>query len=214
MNKGIYIGIGAVVIAVAVYGFSTMSKQAAVEQRTAFERELEESAAGLTVEESEEFEGAMVFEGELPTPDPEPASTTASSEAPVAAVPAVVPAPEQKPVAAVDVAVDTEPVAYAGSYEVYAPEKIARAESGDVVIFFHAAWCPTCRTVDANIKANLDQIPDGLSILNINYDTAGELKKKYGVTYQHTFVQVDAEGTLIHKWQGGSTLASVVAQVK
>jgi thioredoxin-related protein len=43
----------------------------------------------------------------------------------------------------------------------------------------------------------------------VNYnDTATdqaekELAKKYGVTYQHTFVQIDAEGNEVTKWNGG-----------
>ncbi len=100
------------------------------------------------------------------------------------------------------------------SYEAYSPEKIAYAEKGNVVLFFRAGWCPTCRTVDADIKANLKNIPANLTILDVDYDNSSELKKKYGVTYQHTFVQVDANGNLIKKWMGGSTLASVIAQVK
>ena len=100
------------------------------------------------------------------------------------------------------------------SYEAYSPEKIAYAEKGDVVLFFRAAWCPSCRTVDADIKANMKSIPANLTILDVNYDSSSDLKKKYGVTMQHTFVQVDAQGNLIKKWSGGSTLASVVGQVK
>ncbi len=100
------------------------------------------------------------------------------------------------------------------SYEAYSPEKIAYAEKGNVVLFFRAGWCPTCRTVDADIKANLKNIPANLTILDVDYDKSSDLKKKYGVTYQHTFVQVDAKGELIKKWVGGSTLASVVGQVK
>src|SRR3989338_9330033 len=36
----------------------------------------------------------------------------------------------------------------AGSYETYAPEKVALASSShDIVLFFRASWCPTCRAV-------------------------------------------------------------------
>lgn len=103
----------------------------------------------------------------------------------------------------------------AESYEAYAPEKIALASAThDVVLFFRAGWCPTCRAVDADIKANLSKIPPGLSILDVNYDTSTALKQKYGVTYQHTFVQVDKDGNLIKKWSGSPTLGALVAEVK
>jgi thioredoxin 1 len=103
----------------------------------------------------------------------------------------------------------------AGSYEAYAPEKVMLASAThDVVLFFRASWCPTCRAVDANIKANLSKIPPSLAILDVNYDDSTTLKQKYGVTYQHTFVQVDKDGTLIKKWSGSSTLTALVSEVK
>jgi thiol-disulfide isomerase/thioredoxin len=84
----------------------------------------------------------------------------------------------------------------------------------DVVLFFRAGWCPTCRAVDSDIKANLSKIPSSLAILDVNYDNSSALKQKYGVTYQHTFVQVDKDGNLIKKWSGSPTLAALVAEVK
>lgn len=101
-----------------------------------------------------------------------------------------------------------------GSYEMYDASKLAMAEKGKVVLFFKAAWCPSCKTVDADIKANLAAIPAGVTILEVDYDKSADLKQKYGVTTQHTFVQVDAKGALITKWSGGATLASVVEKIK
>jgi len=102
----------------------------------------------------------------------------------------------------------------AGSYESYAPEKLAFAETGNVVLFFKASWCPTCRALDKNIKENLSAIPTDLKILEVDYDNSQELKQKYGVTTQHTLVQVDKDGNMISKWSGSPTLLSLVAQVK
>lgn len=99
-----------------------------------------------------------------------------------------------------------------GSYELYIPEKLARADSGDVILFFKATWCPSCRALDADIKDNLGQIPSGVTILELNYDTETALKQKYGVTYQHTLVQVDADGTLIKKWDGSPSLSALLAE--
>jgi thiol-disulfide isomerase/thioredoxin len=103
----------------------------------------------------------------------------------------------------------------AGSYETYSPDKVILASSThNVVLFFRAGWCPTCIAVDKDIKANISNIPSDLAILDVNYDTSSDLKKKYGVTYQHTFVQVDKNGDLIKKWSGSPTLAKLVAEVK
>lgn len=101
-----------------------------------------------------------------------------------------------------------------GSYEVYSPEKLAWAKDGKVVLFFKASWCPTCKVVDVDIKSNLSAIPKDTYILEVNYDNSSELKKKYGVTYQHTFVQVDENGAQIAKWSGSPTLASLLTNIK
>ena len=101
-----------------------------------------------------------------------------------------------------------------GSYEVYAPDKLARAATGSVVLFFHASWCPSCRALDADIKAHMSQIPEKLTILDVDYDNSSALKQKYGVTYQHTLVQVDQNGTLVTKWSASPTLVDIVAHLK
>ena len=110
---------------------------------------------------------------------------------------------------------DEQTMIKAGSYEAYDSTKIAMASaSHDVVLFFRASWCPTCRAVDADIRSHLKDIPESLTILDVDYDHSTDLKKKYGVTYQHTFVQVDAQGNLIKKWSGSPTLAALVSEVK
>lgn len=101
-----------------------------------------------------------------------------------------------------------------GSYGPYSADKVAMATDGDVVLFFKAVWCPTCRALEADIKANIENLPANVTILEVNYDTATELRQKYGVTTQHTLVQVDANGNLITKWSGGNTLDSVLARIQ
>lgn len=89
------------------------------------------------------------------------------------------------------------------------------AADAKVVLFFKAKWCPTCQALDKNIRANLSGIPENVTILQVDYDTATALKQKHGVTYQHTFVQVDpVSGGLIKKWSGGTTLSDVLGNVQ
>lgn len=102
----------------------------------------------------------------------------------------------------------------AGSYEAYSADKIARAETGDVILFFHASWCPSCRGLNSSIESNLKSIPEAVTILKTDYDKETELKKKYGVTYQHTLVQVDKDGNMIKKWSGSSSLDNLLAQIQ
>jgi hypothetical protein len=54
-------------------------------------------------------------------------------------------------------------------------------------------------------------IPEDIAIIRVNYndpetdDEENALARKYGVTYQHTFVQIDSQGKEITKWVGGQT---------
>lgn len=102
----------------------------------------------------------------------------------------------------------------AGSYEPYDASKLAMAKDGRVVLFFRASWCPTCRTLDADIKKNISAIPAGVTILDVDYDRYTDLRKRYGITTQHTLVQVDADGEELGKWVGSATLAELVSKVK
>lgn len=71
------------------------------------------------------------------------------------------------------------------------------------VIFFHAPWCPYCKAADKEFIDHAQEIPAEVAVIKVDYDSNTELKQKYGVTYQHTFVQVDKEGNQITKWNGG-----------
>ncbi len=97
----------------------------------------------------------------------------------------------------------------AGVYEEYSEDKIKNAANGDVVLFFHASWCSTCRLADKNIKEDADEIPSDLTILKVDYDSSTELRQKYGVTTQHTFVKVDENGNEIRQMSSLSSVSSI-----
>ena len=101
-----------------------------------------------------------------------------------------------------------------GSYAAYSEEKLALAESGDVLLFFHAEWCPICRSIEREITADPSAIPIGVHILKVDYDTAIALRQRYGVTVQHTFVQVDHMGSFVQKFSDAMTLAAVLGRVQ
>ena len=103
--------------------------------------------------------------------------------------------------------------ASAGSYAPYTEGAVAAA-SGKVVLFFNASWCPSCIAADEDLTANSADIPADVTILNVDYDDAEDMKEKYGVTSQHTFVQVDSAGELLKKWRGGERVSEIVAQVQ
>lgn len=108
----------------------------------------------------------------------------------------------------------TAPSAQTGQYLPYSPATYQAAQQrGDqVVYFFHAAWCPTCKVADQDISSRVDEIPAGVTILKTDYDTENELKDRYGITYQHTFVAVDTAGNVLKKWNGGE-LDQIISNV-
>lgn len=90
-----------------------------------------------------------------------------------------------------------------GAYLAYTGANYENNQNRKRILFFHASWCPTCRAANAEFEANLDKLPAGVVLLKTDYDSQTELKKKYGITYQHTFVLVDAQGNALKKWNGG-----------
>ncbi len=94
-----------------------------------------------------------------------------------------------------------------GSYLDYSADTVAAEQKAGhkVVLYFYAPWCPFCRVADTAFKARPDQIPTGVTVLKTDYDSSTALKQKYGVNYQHTFVQIDSNGNLITKWVSGDT---------
>ncbi len=96
-----------------------------------------------------------------------------------------------------------EPAVMSGRYIAYSKEAFDAAADLKRVYYFWASWCPTCKTSNQEFLTMSDQIPQDVILFKTNYDTEEELKKKYGVTYQHTFVQVDTQGNEVAKWNGG-----------
>lgn len=82
----------------------------------------------------------------------------------------------------------------------------------DVVLFFNAQWCSTCKQARDNITSDLSTIPAGLTIVTVDYDSAGELKQRYGVTVQHTFVQIGEDGNALAKWSGSVTAEEIAGK--
>ncbi len=101
-----------------------------------------------------------------------------------------------------------------GEYRDYDESLLTRADSGDVVLFFHAGWCPTCKALERDLIKEGDNIPGDLTILKLDYDSAKDLRNKYSIVIQHTLVQVDSQGNEITKWTGGNDLESIKKRIK
>ncbi len=106
---------------------------------------------------------------------------------------------------------DAEAPKSPGSYITLAEYEANRTQFDDtsVVLFFNAAWCSTCKKARENIEADLAGIPTDLTIVSVDFDDANDLRRKYGVTLQHTFVQIDPAGNELAKWSGSSTPSQI-----
>lgn len=136
----------------------------------------------------------------------ETSTGTATPAAPPASASADVMTPKAKPSA-------PEPVLPAGAFVDYAdytadPEAYA---AGDVVLFFNATWCPTCQEATKNLQGA--DFPEGLTVVSVDYDSNLDLRKKYGVTTQHTFVQVDPDGEQVKKFTGSTTIPQIQGEL-
>ncbi|MGV8850480.1 MAG: thioredoxin family protein [Propionibacteriaceae bacterium] len=102
-----------------------------------------------------------------------------------------------------------------GSYVTLADYTASMATYADtkVVYFFHASWCPDCKAADTALTSDPGSIPAKVTIVKVDYDTSTALKQKYGVTMQHTYVQVDSTGAKVTLW-AGKALDAVLADLK
>ena len=94
-------------------------------------------------------------------------------------------------------------------YLEYMPGIFASTKSTRRVLFFYANWCPICVPADENFRANIDKIPSDVTLIRVNYndsdtdDAEKSLARKYDVTYQHTFIQIDGDDKVVTIWNGG-----------
>lgn len=79
----------------------------------------------------------------------------------------------------------------------------ALAAKGKTVVFFYASWCPNCRATVAELNARWADVDPNVTLVIADYDKETALKRKYGVTYQDTFVLLDAKGKSVKAWNAG-----------
>lgn len=131
--------------------------------------------------------------------------TTASPAAPSPAEPSAGEPSAPEPVGS---AAEVGPGAWV-DLAAYEAGPAAYHDTGDVVLFFNADWCPTCQATVASLDA--DGVPDGLTVVSVDFDDSDALRQRYGVTVQHTYVQVDADGEELATFTGSLTGADIAA---
>jgi|CXWL01.1.fsa_nt_gi thiol-disulfide isomerase/thioredoxin len=88
-------------------------------------------------------------------------------------------------------------------YVVYdAEEYTALKGKKPLILFFHAPWCPLCRASDAAITAALGDLKGEITWYKVDYDTELALRKEFKITYQDTFIVLDASGKEVKRVNG------------
>lgn len=77
------------------------------------------------------------------------------------------------------------------------------AEADKTVVFFFATWCPNCILTLSELSQNWSEVESDITLVIADYDTETELKSKYGVTYQDTFVLLDSKANGVKLWNAG-----------
>ena len=85
------------------------------------------------------------------------------------------------------------------TYDQYQASKDTYADS-KVVLFFNATWCPDCRAINEALTSDPGKIPAKTTVVSVDYDQHTDLRQRYGVTTQHTFVQIDTNGEKTRQW--------------
>ena len=96
------------------------------------------------------------------------------------------------------------PAASTGRKVIYTTLKAAQAlaAKGPTVLMFAADWCPVCQADLKEINAEGSRLGN-ITVVVVDFDKAADLKARYGVTYQHTYVRIDAMGRNVAMWSGG-----------
>jgi thiol-disulfide isomerase/thioredoxin len=99
-----------------------------------------------------------------------------------------------------------------GVYQKFDESYTAKHEKN--ILFFTAPWCPSCVSAEDDITAKQKSIPTAVAIYTVDYDSNAQLREKYHVDKQHTFVQIDQAGNEIARWTNSMTLQDIVSHIQ
>lgn len=101
-----------------------------------------------------------------------------------------------------------------GSYEPYDQVKIAADSAETKLLFFNSVDCPDCRAFEQDILAN--DIPAGVAIFHIDYESSAELAAQYEVTEPGQLVLIDGSGKALkkHPLKANPSLAQILKTTK
>ena len=92
-----------------------------------------------------------------------------------------------------------------GSYAELTPASLeAHLGNKNLVLFFHAPWCPSCQATDQEIVNRITELPEDAIIFKNDYDSETTLREKFEITQQHSIVIINKQNQLMFKQTGFS----------
>jgi thioredoxin 1 len=117
---------------------------------------------------------------------------------------------------------EIQPSSVYPSYVPFDQMKFETAQEQGKVIYleFYASWCPSCRAQDPAIRSAFEQMKQkqeryqNVAGFQVDYDRFDDLKKKYGITYQHSHIILSPSGDVAVKsigeqWDAGELINKI-----
>ena len=94
----------------------------------------------------------------------------------------------------------------------YSEERLENSSKNNIVLFFHADWCSTCKNFEEQVLT--EKIPEDILILKVNYDKESDLRRKYNIVTQTSFVLVDSDWKLKKRWIWATWIDSIIKRIE
>jgi hypothetical protein len=106
------------------------------------------------------------------------------------------------------------PVDRGGSYISYAEcQTDPQLRRGTLqVLFFFDPDCAECLAVDESLT--MEGVPEGLTVIKVDFDTYTDAREKYGVESTMTFVQIDDQEHEVDQWTGSANADEILTRVR
>lgn len=91
-------------------------------------------------------------------------------------------------------------------------EKLIKDFDWRIILEFYANWCSTCKSFDKSLEDY--DLPEDILILKVDFDNSEELRKKYSVLTQSTFVEINNNWDILNRFIAISNINDLIERLK
>jgi len=96
-------------------------------------------------------------------------------------------------------------------YTDYSEEKAKNATQKNIILFFHTDWCSSCKSFEEKVLS--ENIPEDILILKVDFDKNNELRQKYNILTQTSFILIDKNWNLIKRWIWSRDISDIIQKI-